>query len=174
MDFSYYDQFIDKRENRRYDLTPLFKEPTVFQNLINDLSYPFKQSKIETIAGIESFGFILGAGIAQLLTKGFLPIRKGGKLACIPELVDRVSIVDYSGIEKTLELKRESVKKGERFLLVDEWVDTCAQMNASIHLIESNGGIIEGISLIGIEKNSHTEELMKRYNVRAIGVNPYP
>jgi adenine phosphoribosyltransferase len=173
MDFLYYDQFIDKRENRRYDLTPLFKEPAVFQNLINDLSYPFKQSKIETIAGIESFGFILGAGIAQLLTKGFLPIRKGGKLACIPELVDRVSIVDYSGIEKTLELKKESVKKGERFLLVDEWADTCAQMNASIHLIESNGGIIEGISLIGIEKNSHTEELMKRYNVHAIGLNPY-
>jgi adenine phosphoribosyltransferase len=173
MDFLYYDRFIDKRENRRYDLTPIFKDPIVFQNLINDLSHPFKQSKIETIAGIESFGFILGAGMAQLLNKGFLPIRKGGKLACIPELVDRVSIVDYSGIEKTLELKREFVKKGERFLLVDEWADTCAQMNASIHLIESNGGIIEGISLIGIEKNSHTEKLMKRYNVHAIGIAPY-
>jgi len=58
--------------------------------------------------------------------------------------------------------------------LVDEWADTCTQMNASINLIESNGGIIEGISLIGIEKNSHTEELMKRYNVHAIGIDPYP
>lgn len=108
-----------------------------------------------------------------MLTKGFLPVRKGGKLACIPESIDRISIVDYSGIEKTLKLKKESIRKGERFLLVDEWADTCAQMNASIHLIESNGGIIEGISLIGIEKNSHTEELMKRYDVHAIGIHPY-
>jgi adenine phosphoribosyltransferase len=149
-------------------LPSLFNEATVFQNLIEDLSHPFKLSKIETIAGIESFGFILGAGIAQLLSKGFLPIRKGGKLACIPEVVDRISVVDYSGTEKTLEVKKDSIKKGKRFLLVDEWVDTCSQMNASIGLIEKNGGIVEGISLIGIEGGPRTKELMKNYNVHAL------
>lgn len=168
MDFAYYEQFIDKREQRRYDLTPLFKEATVFKNLLNDLSCSFKQSEIETIAGIESFGFILGAAMAQYLNKGFLPIRKGGKLSCVPSSIDRISLIDYSGSEKFLELKKESVRKNERFLLVDDWVDTCAQMNASIKLIQNNGGVIVGITTIGIDRNAFTEELIKTYPVYAI------
>lgn len=173
MKFLEYDRFIDKRETKRYDLTPILKNREAFRSLIEDLSAPFENVQISTIAGIESFGLILGAAVAYRLGKGFLPIRKGGKLACIPEALDRITLTDYSGIEKTLEIKRELITPAERFLVIDEWIDTGAQVKATINLIERNGGVIAGISTIGIEVNQTTEELMRKYLIKAIGINPY-
>jgi adenine phosphoribosyltransferase len=72
-------------------------------------------STIDHVAGIEAIGFMLGMSISMTLSKGFIPLRKGGKLP-----VDAHSVLynDYSRTEKTLELSRTAIKPGQRILLV--------------------------------------------------------
>jgi adenine phosphoribosyltransferase len=62
------------------DITTLLKDPVGFRLTIDDLIRRYKEVKIDKIAGIESRGFILGAPLAYALGKGFIPIRKQGKL----------------------------------------------------------------------------------------------
>lgn len=67
----------------------------------------------------------------------------------------------------------DGIQKGERILLVDEWAETGSQIEAAINLLERAGGIIKGISLIGIEKNDKTLSILERYKVNVIGISPY-
>ena len=62
------------------DITTLLKDPAGFRATVDDLVLRYKDVKIDKIAGIESRGFILGAPLAYALGKGFVPIRKKGKL----------------------------------------------------------------------------------------------
>lgn len=81
----------------RCDVTPLFADPIAFAELIADLSEPFISTAIDYVAGIDALGFILGTAVALRLNKGFIPIRKGGKL---PVAVTAREFVDYTGESK--------------------------------------------------------------------------
>jgi orotate phosphoribosyltransferase len=97
-------------------------------------------------------GFILGAAIALRLNKGFIPIPKGGKL---PGAVTMAEFVDYSGQKKAPELRQGSFSPGDQILLVDEWIETGAQAQAAINLIENQGGQIAGLAAINIDTNPY-------------------
>src|SRR5579862_6960243 len=100
----------------RYDVTPLFAEYPAFHALIGDLARQLETTHIDIVAGIDALGFILGTALAMQLKKGFVPIRKGGKL---PVPTDSRSFTDYSGTTKSLELRRDALQPGMRVLVVD-------------------------------------------------------
>jgi len=150
---------------RRYDVSPLFADNEAFSAILADLGMPFQDIKIDYIAGIDALGFILGAALAQYLKVGFIPIRKGGKL---PVAVDSVSFVDYSSKVKSLEIRVDAVPRGARLLLVDEWIETGAQVSAAINLIEGQGGVIVGIAAINIDGNDLTQALQEKYNCHSL------
>jgi adenine phosphoribosyltransferase len=149
----------------RNDATPLFADTAAFADLIDDLAEPFLGESFEYVAGIDALGFILGAGLALKLGKGFLPLRKGGKL---PVAVIAREFSDYSDQVKTLELRQGMIKAGDRVLLADEWIETGAQVEAAIGLIESQGGKVIGVATINIDVNPRTARLMQQYRVHAI------
>jgi adenine phosphoribosyltransferase len=149
----------------RCDVTPVFADPTAFAQLVADLAYPFLSAPINYVAGIDALGFILGTAIAFHLKRGFLPIRKGGKL---PAAVATAEFVDYTGLAKRLELRKGSVRPGDHVLVVDEWIETGAQMNAAIGLIEREGGVVAGIVTINMDHNPLTERLRNKYKCRAL------
>ncbi|HKP53789.1 MAG TPA: phosphoribosyltransferase family protein [Chloroflexia bacterium] len=154
-----YLQLIDTNTHGpRYDVTPLFSDHEAFTALIADLSRPFDASDFDVVAGIDALGFILGTAVALRFRKGFIPIRKGGKL---PVEVDTCAFVDYTGQEKSLELRADAIKQGTRVLIVDEWIETGAQVKAAIQLIESQGGVIAGIAAINIDDNEATRPLLE-------------
>src|SRR6056297_1527464 len=62
------------------DITPLLQRSEVFCRAINLMSERYKDEDIDYIAGIESRGFLIGTPLAMKLAKGFIPIRKPGKL----------------------------------------------------------------------------------------------
>jgi adenine phosphoribosyltransferase len=152
----------------RCDVTPLFADPAAFAQLIADLVAPFAAVPLDYVAAIDALGFVLGGAMAVRLGKGFIPIRKRGKL---PVATRTVEFVDYSGQQKGLEIRRGLLQPGDRVLLVDEWIETGAQAQAAIHLIEQEGGIIAGIATINIDDNPLTLALRQRYFCHALWLN---
>ena len=161
-----YLRLIDTRtQGRRYDVTPLFADGQAFARLIHDLSSRCGDLAFDVVAGIDALGFILGAAIALHTRRGFVPIRKGGKL---PVAADAVRFTDYSGQEKTLELRTGVIRLGTPVLLVDEWIETGAQVAAAITLIEGQGGLVAGIAGIHMDENAATRRLSERYPCRML------
>ncbi len=144
----------------RCDVTPLFADPQALAALVADLCVPFEADDIDYVAGIDALGFILGTAMAVRLGKGFIPLRKGGKL---PVAVTTAEFVDYSGQPKALELRQGSIKAGERVLLVDEWIETGAQVWAAVRLIEEAGGAVVGVAAINMDDNPGVRRLRERY-----------
>jgi adenine phosphoribosyltransferase len=157
-----YLQLIDRNtEGQRYDITPLFANPGAFSSLIDDLTSQYNDIEYDAVAAIDALGFILGAGIAHRVGKGLIPIRKGGKL---PVQTHAIGFIDYTGRSKSLELRRGAFAPGSKLILVDEWVETGAQINAAIELIQKSGGIVVGIASINIDRNDSTKKLFESYN----------
>jgi adenine phosphoribosyltransferase len=149
----------------RYDVTPLFSDYEAFTALVEDIARPFADAACDYVAGIDALGFILGAAVALRLEKGFVPIRKGGKL---PVAVQRVAFVDYSGETKSLEMRHDALPPGQKVLLVDEWVETGAQMRAAARLIEQLGCVVIGVAAINIDDNAATGWLRETYRCHTV------
>jgi adenine phosphoribosyltransferase len=154
-------------QGRRYDVTPLFADNGAFSELVADLVAPFDPAGIDLVLGIDALGFILGTAIAVRLGKGFIPIRKGDKL---PVQTDKVEFFDYSGQPKTLELRAGTLQPGRRVLVVDEWIETGAQVKAAVELVEHQGGIVAGIAAINIDINEKTRPILEKYHCQTVWV----
>jgi adenine phosphoribosyltransferase len=152
---------------RRNDVTPLFADAAAFSELVTDLTAAFAPAEIDLVAGIDALGFILATAIAIRFGKGLVPIRKGGKL---PVQADRQEFVDYTGKLKSLELRAGMLQPGNRILLVDEWIETGAQIKAAIALIERQGGILAGIAAINIDINDKTRPILEKYRCQTVWV----
>jgi adenine phosphoribosyltransferase len=151
---------------RRSDVTPIFADPAAFAALVDDLARPFVPRKVAQVAGLDALGFILGTALALKLGAGFIPIRKGGKL---PVARDQERVTDYSGQEKILELRTNPFPAGTRVLLADEWVDTGAQANAAVALLERAGAVVVGIAAVTIRDNPATAALRQKYFCHSVG-----
>mgnify|MGYP001580876379 CR=1 FL=1 len=120
------------------DITTLLKDPIGFKLTIEDLVRRYKDEKIDKIAGIEARGFILGAPLAYALGKGFVPIRKKGKLPA--ETLGHDYELEY-GTDR-IEIHTDAISKGERVLLVDDLIATGGTAEAACKLIDKMGGKI--------------------------------
>jgi adenine phosphoribosyltransferase len=93
-------------------------------------------ARIDKVAGIESRGFIIGAALAYELQRGFVPIRKKGKLPA--ETIGQDYELEY-GFDR-VEMHVDAITDGERVLLVDDLIATGGTAEASARLIEEAGG----------------------------------
>ena len=162
-----YLRLIDRSKThfKRSDVTPIFAEPAAWAALTEDLIAPWRGEKIERVAGTDALGFIVGTAIALRLGVGFVPVRKGGKL---PVKNERVAFRDYTGVEKTFELRAEPWPVGTRVLLVDEWIETGATARAACELIERTGGVVAGIAAIAFRRNEKTADLWAKYRCHGV------
>ena len=149
----------------RYDVTPLFLNHDDFSSLVTDLVSGFAASEIDCVGCIDSLGFILGTAIAQKMNVGIVPIRKGGKF---PVATDSQTFCDYSGQIKTLEIRQDILTTGMRVLIVDEWVETGAQISAAIDLIEGKQAVVAGIATINMDDNECTRAIRSKYKVKSV------
>jgi adenine phosphoribosyltransferase len=149
----------------RYDVTPIFADAAAFSALLDDMLAACADLEFDLVAGIDALGFALGAGLAARSGKGFLPVRKGGKL---PVPADRMEFVDYTGERKSLEIRHDAITPGQRMLLVDEWIETGAQVAAAIALIERQGGVVAGVVTLHMDECERTRDLARRYSVRQL------
>jgi adenine phosphoribosyltransferase len=93
---SYLELIDTDTPGRRCDVTPLFSDFEAFSALVEDLLDRFGGIEFDYVAGIDALGFILGTAIAVQAQKGFVPLRKHGKL---PVEAEVETFVDYTGEE---------------------------------------------------------------------------
>ncbi|MGC2459099.1 MAG: adenine phosphoribosyltransferase [Gallionellaceae bacterium] len=120
------------------DITTLLKDPVGLRITVDDLVRRYGEVKIDKIAGIESRGFIIGAPLAYALGKGFVPIRKKGKLPAAT--IGHDYELEY-GTDR-IEIHTDAIDKGEKVLLVDDLIATGGTAEAACKLIEKMGGQI--------------------------------
>ena len=126
------------------DITTLLKDPVGFRLTINELVNRYERTVIDRIAGIESRGFIIGAALAYQLGKGFVPIRKKGKLPAAT--IGHDYELEY-GADR-IEMHADAVRPGEKILLVDDLIATGGTAEAASALIEQAGGTVAGICAV--------------------------
>ncbi|MEM7472647.1 MAG: adenine phosphoribosyltransferase [Pseudomonadota bacterium] len=126
------------------DVTTLFLDPRGFRMAIDQMLAPYVGQRIDTVAGLEARGFILGGAIAHQLSVGFVPIRKQGKLP--GKTIQQSYTLEYG--EATMELHDDSLQPGEKVLLVDDLLATGGTAEAGIKLIEKLGAEVIGTSFI--------------------------
>jgi len=148
------------------DITSLLKDPIGFRIAINELVRRYADMEIDKVMGIEARGFIVGAPLAYALGKGFVPIRKQGKLPA--ETIGYDYELEY-GTDR-IEVHTDAITSGERVLLVDDLIATGGTAEAATKLIEKMGGkIVECCFVIDLPDVGGRKRLEKQgYSVFAL------
>ena len=120
------------------DITTLIKDPDGLKLVIDIFYEIYKNEKIDYIAGIESRGFIFGMPLAYKLGCGFVPVRKPNKLPC--EVISEEYDLEY-GKDK-IEIHKDSLKKGDRVLIVDDLLATGGTAAAAVSLVSKLADVV--------------------------------
>ena len=126
------------------DITTLLKNAAGFHAVVEKLAAPYRELRVDKVAGIESRGFIIGAALAYRLQAGFVPIRKAGKLPA--ENFGQDYQLEY-GADR-LEVHRDAIRPGEHVLLVDDLIATGGTAEAALGLIRIAGGSVVGCAFV--------------------------
>ncbi len=126
------------------DVTTLFADARGFRMAVDQMLHPYAGQEIDKVVGLEARGFIVGGAIAHQLTKGFVPIRKKGKLP--GATISEAYTLEYG--EAVMEIHDDAISPGEKILIVDDLLATGGTAEASIKLVERLGGEIVGCSFI--------------------------
>jgi adenine phosphoribosyltransferase len=125
------------------DITPLLADAGAFRAMIDALVDPYR-GRVDTVLGIESRGFIIGAAAALALGTGIAIVRKPGKL---PFHTHRQSYELEYGSD-TLEIHRDAVGPGHRVLLIDDLLATGGTASAAIELVRRCGGTVTACAFV--------------------------
>lgn len=126
------------------DITPVFQDPMGLRKTVAMISDHYKDKNINIVVGAEARGFILAPTVAFNLGAGFVPVRKPGKLPY--EKISMSYDLEYG--KDTLEMHKDSIKKSQRVLMVDDLLATGGTMAACCKMVESLGGTVAGCAFL--------------------------
>lgn len=118
------------------DITPLLQNPEGLRKSVDLLAELVDPSTYDIICGIESRGFIFGTPLATKLNKGFIPIRKPGKLPW--KTASESYELEYG--TDTIEIHTDAIDMGKRILMIDDLLATGGTMEAACKLVRRIGG----------------------------------
>ena len=145
-------------------ITPLLLDKDAFNYAIDEISTFAKKIGANVVLGPESRGFIFGCPVAYELGLGFVPIRKPGKLP--RETISYAYDLEYGS--NTLCVHADSVKKGQKVIVVDDLLATGGTVEATIKLIEQMGGEVVGCAFLIELVDLKGRELIKNYKVKTL------
>ena len=146
------------------DILPLMANGAAFKQATDELCEYAKDKKVDMVVGPEARGFIVGCPIARELQVGFAPARKKGKLP--RKAISATYDLEYG--EATLQMEADSIKPGQRVLVVDDLLATGGTISATIKMIEELGGIVVGCAFLNALKDIHGRVKIKAYVLIAI------
>jgi adenine phosphoribosyltransferase len=126
------------------DITTLLGDAAGFRAVVDALVERYRPVDIDMVAGIEARGFILGGAVAHQLGKGFVPIRKKGKLPW--KTIGQEYQLEYG--TDIIEMHEDAVPAGAKVLVVDDLIATGGTAVAAAQLIAKSGGSVAGACFI--------------------------
>ena len=141
------------------DITTLIKDEKAFSETIDQIVEKSKKFKFDAIAAIESRGFVFASAVSYLLKKPFIMLRKKNKL---PSEVHSVDFeLEYGSA--TIEVHKDSIKKNDNVLIIDDLIATGGTAEAAAKLIEISGGnVCSFIFVINLFDLKGTEKLINK------------
>lgn len=126
------------------DINPVFKRNDALNHIADQFYRVYGKSRVDTVAGIESRGFITATALALKFGKGVVMVRKAGKLP--GKTLKKSYDIEYGSA--VMELQQSAIKKGENILIADDLIATGGTAVAAAQLIEELGGKVTGFAFI--------------------------
>lgn len=126
------------------DITPLMGNGEAYKFATDKIVEFAKEHNIDLVVGPEARGFIFGCPVSYALGIGFAPVRKPGKLP--REVIEYAYDLEYGS--NVLCMHKDSVKPGQRVLIVDDLLATGGTIEATVKLIEELGGVVAGLAFL--------------------------
>lgn len=146
------------------DITTVIQHPEGLKLAIDEMTALIGDTKCDLVAGAEARGFMFGAPIAYKLGKGFIPVRKKGKLP--RETVSQAYELEYGNAE--IEIHKDAIEPGQKVVLVDDLMATGGTMEAAVKLVETLGGeVVKIVFLIELAGLKGREKL-KGYDIASV------
>ena len=146
------------------DVTSVTEDPEGMKLAIDEMDKLLDGVDYDVIAGAESRGFIFGAPLAYKNNKGLVLVRKKGKLP--RETVEMSYDLEYG--QATIEIHKDSIKPGEKVVLVDDLIATGGTIEAAAKLIESLGGIVVKMVFLIELTDLKGRERLSKYDVASV------
>ena len=146
------------------DITSVLQDADGLQLAIDSMIKLLDGVDFDVVAGTESRGFIFGVPIAYEMHKPFVPVRKKGKLPC--ETISQSYDLEYG--QATIEMHKDSIKPGQKVVIVDDLIATGGTVEACIKMIERLGGEVVKVIFLMELKGLKGRERLKGYDVASV------
>ncbi len=145
------------------DVTTLLKDGKLFKEAIDKIAEKIDYD-FDKVIGIEARGFIIGAPLAYKFEKGFIPVRKPGKLPS--KKISMEYDLEYG--TDSIEMHIDGINKGEKIIIVDDLLATGGTSRAAIKLVESLGGVVQSLLFLVELDDLKGRDILKGYKIDSI------
>ena len=148
------------------DITTLLADGEAFHEAIEQMAAKVADLDFDLIIGSEARGFLFGTPLAYKLHKPFALVRKKGKLP--RQTVSADYALEYG--TATLEMHKDSIRPGQKVLIVDDLMATGGTIQAMARLTETLGGTVAGVLVLMELKDLGCREMLKDYRLESVVV----
>lgn len=146
------------------DITTVLKNGEALVASIDEIAKKLEGVEFDLVLGPESRGFIFGMPISYKLSKGFVPVRKAGKLPS--DVVSKSYSLEYG--EATIEIHKDAIQKGQKVVVIDDLLATGGTCKALTELVEEMGGEVVKIIFFIELMDLNGRELFSKYDVDSV------
>ena len=146
------------------DITSVIQDPDGLKLAVDGLVEIAREVDFDLVVGPESRGFIFGVPVAYLLGKGFIPVRKKGKLP--RETVSQKYDLEYGQAE--VEIHKDAIQPGQKVLLVDDLIATGGSAEAAANLVEKLGGEVVRMAFVMELAGLDGRRKLGKYDVKSL------
>ena len=150
------------------DITSVIQDPDGLKLAVDGLVNLVKELDFDLVIGPESRGFIFGVPVAYLLGKGFIPVRKKGKLP--RETVSEKYDLEYGQAE--VEIHKDAVRPGQKVVIVDDLMATGGSAQAAAKLVEKLGGEVVRMVFVMELAGLEGRQKLAKYDVESLIIYP--
>lgn len=146
------------------DVTSVLQDADGLRLAIDSMQELLKDVEFDVVVGAESRGFVFGTPIAYNLHKPFVLVRKKGKLPC--ETISKEYDLEYGSA--VIEMHRDSIRPGQKVVLVDDLIATGGTIQAAAELVEELGGEVVKIIFLMELAGLKGREKLSKYDVASV------
>ena len=150
------------------DITSVIQDPDGLKLAVDGLTALVKDLDFDLVVGPESRGFIFGVPVAYLLGKGFIPVRKKGKLP--RGTVSQKYDLEYGQAE--VEIHKDAIRPGQKVVIVDDLIATGGSAEAAARLVEKLGGQVVRMVFVMELSGLEGRKKLEGYDVESLIIYP--